>query len=201
MHAKGEQSRHDWHSADYVDGWIAKDERRGARRQPILARMTALIPFAADAPIRVLDVAGGYGAVSAAVLAAFPKARVTLHDYSEVMLERARRYFADAPGPVTYVQGDLTDPAWTQRVGRPFELVVSGIAIHNLEEPELIGACYRSIHSLLTADGVFLNCDHFERAGGIEENLSLLKEAGYARVDAPWHEPPTGIIRGLQRVA
>jgi len=170
--------------------------RRG--RRPLLARMMALAPFAPDAPIRVLDVAGGYGAVTAAVFAAFPRARVTLHDYSEVMLERARRHFARGPAPIAYVQADLTDPAWTGPVGGPFDLVVSGIAIHNLEDPALIGACYRAIRTLLRPVGCFINCDHFERAGGVAGHLALLRDAGYARVDAPWHEASTGITTAMR---
>jgi ubiquinone/menaquinone biosynthesis C-methylase UbiE len=198
MHAKGEQSRHDWHSANYVDGWIAKDVKREERRRPLLARMMALAPFAVNAPIRILDVAGGYGAVSEAALIAFPNARVTIHDYSEIMLERACKHFANGPAPIAYVQGDLTDSTWTTRAGGPFDLVVSGIAIHNLEEPALIADCYRAIRTLLVPGGCFLNCDHFERAGGVEEHLGLLRDAGYEHVGAPWIEASTGITKAMR---
>src|SRR5689334_21841138 len=85
---------HNWHSDTYVDEWVNKDRNRDEKRRPLLAKMMSLIPFRPDQAIRVLDVGGGYGAISTAVLDAFPNAKVTLQDYSEVMLERARRHFA-----------------------------------------------------------------------------------------------------------
>lgn len=193
MEARHADDEHDWHSASYVDEWIAKDLEREDRRRPILAKMMALAPFKSDEAIRILDVAGGYGAVSEAALEAFPKAKLTIHDYSGVMLERARKHFAGGPGPIAYMQGDLTDPSWTQRVGGPFDLIVSGIAIHNLDDLKLIANCYRAIHGLLVPGGVFLNCDHFGRAGGIEAHLDALKNVGFVKVSCSWQERHNGI--------
>jgi ubiquinone/menaquinone biosynthesis C-methylase UbiE len=193
MEARRADDEHDWHSAAYVDGWIARDLEREGRRRPILAKMMALAPFKSNEALRILDVGGGYGAVSEAALEAFPKAKLTLHDYSGIMLERARKHFAGGPGPIAYVQGDLTDPNWTQRLGGPFELIVSGIAIHNLEDLELITNCYRVLHGLLVPGGVFLNCDHFGHANGIDANLHALKSVGFRSVSCPWQERSTGI--------
>lgn len=184
---------HDWHSTQYVDEWISKDIRREDRRRPMLARMMTLAPFKPDAAIRILDVGGGYGAVSEAALKAFPNAKITLQDYSEIMLDRARAHFKGKPGPIAYVQGDLTDAGWANRVKGPFDLVVSGIAIHNLENMRLIGNCYRAIYGLLVPGGVFLNCDHFGHAEGIDANLRALRDAGFEKVDCPWQERSTGI--------
>jgi ubiquinone/menaquinone biosynthesis C-methylase UbiE len=192
---------HDWHSTQYVDEWIAKDATRDEKRKPMLAKMMAMAPFKADAAIRILDVAGGYGAVSEAALKVFPKARVTIQDYSDVMLERAREHFRGKPGPIAYVQGDLTDPNWVKSVGGPFDIAVSGIAIHNLEDMKLIADCYRAIHGLLVPGGVFLNCDHFGRAEGVEANLDALKKAGFEKVACPWQERMTGISTATRKAA
>ena len=64
---------HDWHSAEYVADWIAHDVARDPERRPRLQQMLAAAPFARDAAIEVLDVGGGYGAVTEEVLKAFPK--------------------------------------------------------------------------------------------------------------------------------
>jgi hypothetical protein len=42
-------------------------------------------------------------------------------------------------------EADLRDPARTDAVGRPFDLAVSAIAIHNLRRLDLIAQCYRGI--------------------------------------------------------
>src|SRR5271157_6208819 len=81
---------HDWHSRSYVDEWIARDITRDEERRQRLRQMLAAAPFARDGEIAVLDVGGGYGVVSEEVLRAFPRAVVTLQDYSQPMLDRAR---------------------------------------------------------------------------------------------------------------
>src|SRR5712691_182208 len=125
---------HDWHSKAYVADWIARDSKRLGERQPIFELMIAAAPFARDAEIAVLDVGGGSGIVTAAVLDAFPRAKVTLQDYSEPMIENARKTFAARTEHVHYALCDLRDTAWEQAVGGPFDLAVSAIAIHNLGE-------------------------------------------------------------------
>src|SRR5262249_8396674 len=123
---------HDWHSKSYVADWIASDEKRHAERKPFLDALIAAVPFARDAEIAVLDVGGGAGVVSAALLDAFPRATVTLQDFSVPMIEMARKALAADAARTRYVLCDLRDPAWEQAVGRPVDLVVSAIAIHHL---------------------------------------------------------------------
>jgi ubiquinone/menaquinone biosynthesis C-methylase UbiE len=85
---------HDWHSSDYVDWWITRDLSRDAERRQRLREMLSHAGLPADAAFSVLDIGGGYGVVSEEVLAAFPRAHVTLQDYSEPMLGEARQRLA-----------------------------------------------------------------------------------------------------------
>src|SRR5256885_5047269 len=123
---------HDWHSEQYVTDWIAHDVARDPERRPRLQQMLEIAPFPRDAAIEVLDVGAGYGAVTEEVLKRFPNARVTLQDYSQPMLAEARRRLAPDAARLTYVTGDLTDPAWPQAVGGPFELAGSAIPLAHL---------------------------------------------------------------------
>lgn len=186
---------HDWHSDTYVDEWVNKDRNRDEKRRPLLAKMMSLIPFKPDQAIRVLDVGGGYGAISAAVLDAFPNAKVTLQDYSDIMLERARRHFAGRTAPVAYVQSDLTDVAWPKTAGGPYDLVVSGIAIHNLGDGDVMREVYKGVHSLLAPGGAFVDCDHFDHAGGVPLQLKLFADAGFEGAECLHMVGKTGIIR------
>jgi tRNA (cmo5U34)-methyltransferase len=186
---------HDWQSQDYVAHWIAREAARAAEREPILDRMLAAVPFAKDADIAVLDVGGGSGVVAQALVRAFPRATVTLQDYSGPMLERARQRFADRTERMRYVVCDLRDPAWEQGVGGPFDLVVSGIAIHNLYDMTVIAACYGAIHRLLKPGFCFLDYDHFDRAGGLAAHRDALGSAGFNAIETIWHEWPTAILK------
>ena len=186
---------HDWHSQSYVSGWIDRDVRRAAERQPILEALIAAVPFPRDAAIDVLDVGAGGGVVTEVVLGAFPRARVTLQDFSEMMLERARARFASQNRELRYVQGDLHDPVWPKSAGGPFDLAVSGIAIHNVKDLAAMGACYEAVRSLLKSGGCFLDYDHFDKFGGVPLHQHSMKVAGFKTVDLVWHKHPTAVLK------
>ena len=178
-----------------MSGWIDRDAHRAAERQPILEALVAAVPFPRDATIDVLDVGAGGGVVTEAVLAAFPRARVTLQDFSEKMLERARARFASLGRELRYVHGDLHDPAWTKNAGGPFDLAVSGIAIHNVKDLAAMGACYEAVRSLLKSGGCFLDYDHFDKFGGVPLHQHSMKVAGFKTVELVWHKHPTAVLK------
>ena len=182
---------HDWHSIQYVADWIVHDVARDPERRPRLQSMLAAAPFPPDAQIEVLDVGAGYGAVTEEVLKAFPRARVTLQDYSQPMLAEAKRRLADRAAQLRYVTSDLTDPGWPGGVGGPFDLAVSAIALHNLGDPAKIFACYRAIHDLLRPGGRFLDYDLFFQ--GVEGHIAEMRAAGFT-IECPWQEPPRAIV-------
>jgi len=189
---------HDWHSRSYVDEWIARDITRDEERRLRLRRMLADASFTAAAGIAVLDVGGGYGVVTEEVLQAFPRSIVTLQDYSQPMLDQARRRLAAHGGRVKYMVGDLRDPAWTTGLVGAFDLAVSAIAIHNLRDLAQIAACYRAIAGTLKPDGVFLDYDLFDLIGGIDAQMRTIRVAGFAAVECLWQEGRLAIIRARE---
>jgi tRNA (cmo5U34)-methyltransferase len=190
--------RHDWHSTGYVDEWIARDAQRDEERRARLRDMLSSAPYPANAKIAVLDVGGGYGVVTEEVLRAFPRAEVTLQDYSQPMLDRAKQRLASHGGQIEYAAGDLREQGWVRQVGGPFELVVSAIAIHNLRDAAAIAACYRAIAGLIKPDGVFLDYDLFDLIGGLDQQLRTIEEAGFAKVGCIWQQQPLAIIRARE---
>jgi len=183
---------HDWHSSDYVSEWIAEDSARDPVRRPRLRDMLAAAPFGRDARLSVLDVGGGYGAVTEELLQLFPAAEVTMQDYSQPMLDAARRRLAAHAAQLSYVVCDLTDPSWPGAVGGPFDLAVSAIVLHNLRDEEKIFACYRAIHDLLRPGGWFLDYDIF--FDGAEGHMDAMRAAGFAPVECRWQEPPRATV-------
>jgi tRNA (cmo5U34)-methyltransferase len=191
---------HDWHSWEYVDKWINSDITRDSERRPVLRKMLVLAPFNSDAEIKVLDVGAGYGLLSEEVLKAFPRARLTLQDYSEPMSEHARRRLAGVSSAYTYVMADLTDPGWATRVGGPFDLVVSGLAIHNLNAESLMRACYRSICSIMRPGAPFLDYDLFGLVpGGVQTHCKWLSEAGFEPIECKWEYAPVAVVAAWKR--
>jgi hypothetical protein len=99
------------------------------------------------------------------------------------------------------VAADLTDPAWSQQVGGPFDLIVSAIAIHNLRSLDKIGAVYRGIAQLLKPGAPFLDYDLFALHGGIETHIGMMQEAGLSRVSRAWDDGHAAIIVAYGRRA
>jgi ubiquinone/menaquinone biosynthesis C-methylase UbiE len=191
-------TEHDWHGAEYVDAWIKRDRTRD-ERLPVLKDMATYAPFPPGSEITVLDVGAGYGAVAIHILERYPKAKVTLHDFSQVMLDRAKAELPQYAGQLSFRQSDLTDPNWTNNLGGPFDLVVSGIAIHNLFDNAQISEVYKGIYGLLKPGGAFLDCDHFKRVGGVNAHLELMKQAGFKTADKKWeHDNNTAVVVAIK---
>ena len=111
----------------------------------------ALICSKADP--RVLDLGGGTGLLTLFLLRRYPKARVTLLDFSEEMLTIARERYQDNPN-IDFAVGDYRFCS----LEGPFDIVISGLSIHHLsfeEKQELTD----SIYQLLSSAGEFLNVD------------------------------------------
>jgi trans-aconitate methyltransferase len=186
---------HDWHSAAYVDEWIDKDITRDAERRPILRKMMGFAPFEKNAALRALDIGAGYGIVTEEVLRAFPRARVTWQDYSRPMRDQAQKRLARYEKRLAYVVSDLLDASWGKELPGPFELVVSGIALHNLRDRKAIFRCYDVIRGLLAPAGCFLDYDYFQYAGGLELHLAAMRDAGFARAECVWQEGAAAVVK------
>lgn len=128
-------------------------------RQRQLEVMLRVIRFAPKEPRRVLDLGAGDAILLATVLEAYPEATGTAVDFSPLMLEQARRRLASFGSRATTREGDLQTPAWQDPVHGPFDVVVSGFAIHHLSHDRK-RALYREIYAGLSDGGVFINAEH-----------------------------------------
>jgi len=109
----------------------------------------ALAPAAAD----VLDLGGGTGALSAAVLAALPDACVTVLDVDRAMLREARRRLARFGDRVEFREASFLDPLPAA------DAVMASLALHHVHDLGVKTDLYRAIHAALAPGGVFLNLD------------------------------------------
>lgn len=144
-----------------------------------LARVKDAIPLAPeqmDVALRViraakpspaigLDLGCGDGRLGKAVMEAFPGMKFAFVDFSEKMIGAAKRNLAGSGEHAAFFVSDLATPGWAQTVRdlAPFDIIVSGFAIHHLpdERKKLI---YREILDLLSPGGVFLNFEHVSSA-------------------------------------
>lgn len=121
--------------------------------------MLRVVRHGSRKPAKVLDLGCGDGLLLATVLEAFPEATGLGLDFSPPMLEQARNRLAKFGNRVKTVEADLQTPAWRQAVAGPYDLVVSGFAIHHLTH-ERKRALYGEIFEALLPGGLFINCEH-----------------------------------------
>ncbi len=216
------EHEHDWKSAAYVEEWISTDATDDEHRRPTLRRIAALLPGARTEPLRVLDVGGGYGALSYEVLDYRPEATVVLHDYSAAMIAKAAERLASFEARVSYRNSDMAYPGWAQDLGGPFDAVVSALAIHNLGDTATIQRVYRDVFMSLRPGGCFFDADLSFASGpaegdlyrrdpdrnsswgvyvgspGLEEHLLWLREAGFCEVACVWKDCEDTVLWALR---
>jgi SAM-dependent methyltransferase len=120
-------------------------------------RRTAEAMLLAALPPRVgrfLDLGSGDGRMLSLVRGDHPDATALGLDSSAPMLARAAERFGDDP-LVELQMHDLGSPL---ELSGPFDAVVSGLAIHHLED-ERKRELFAEIHTLLAPGGVFANLD------------------------------------------
>jgi tRNA (cmo5U34)-methyltransferase len=109
----------------------------------------------ASATLEVLDLGAGTGLFSAMVMGRLPQARLHLVDVSDPMLAQARQRFAGAAASSAsfevrdYTQGSL---------GGPWDLVISALSIHHLDDGAK-RALFARIFEALRPAGLFVNAE------------------------------------------
>ena len=150
---------------------------------------------------RFLDLGTGEGRLLGLFRSHHPEAQGVGLDSSPPMLARARERFAEGE-PIELHMHDLTHPLITEG---PFDVVVSGLAIHHLSHDRK-RTLFGEVHGLLCAGGVFVNLDLVssataelherfrvaigrvqddpaDRLAGLCDQLDWLRAAGFQGVD------------------
>jgi SAM-dependent methyltransferase len=141
-------SAEEWSDPERVAGYLSRE---------IPHRLLAEEMLLAALPMRVerfIDLGTGDGRLLAAVHKHHPGATAVGFDVSEPMLTQAAQRF-DGDPLVELRRHDLNVPLGDME---PVDAVVSGLAIHHLEDDRKRELC-GEIHALLTPGGVFANLD------------------------------------------
>lgn len=107
----------------------------------------------APAEAHILDLGGGTGALSLAVLTGLPSSRVTVLDVDADMLVEARRRLAGFGDRVSFEQASFLEPLPAA------DAVVASLALHHVHDLRAKTALYRAIRDALSPGGVLLNLD------------------------------------------
>ncbi len=150
------------------------------------------IPFLPTRAFEVLELGAGTGTFTALLLSQFPHARVTGIDLSPRMIARARTKLKTFRERVELVAGDLGE--FTER---PYDAVVSALAIHHLTDREKL-QLFRRVYRVLRKGGYFGDADDHlpedplfdQRYAQIASSLPgpVLSGARWTNLQEVWHE-------------
>lgn len=188
---------------------------------------TLLDRHGAEAPLHVLDLGAGTGALSARVAAALPRTRLTLLDADASMLARAAERLRPFGDRVRAHHGSFFDPL------PACDVAVASLSLHHVHDPAQKRALYAAIRAALAAGGALVSADvtiprdpalarrafarwaaHLVAAGdteaqayarfadwstedryfALEEELAMMREAGFASAEAVWRQGPSTVL-------
>jgi tRNA (cmo5U34)-methyltransferase len=208
-----------WGDREQVAWYTERIGRLEARLAGEAVLRGALPPL----PRRVADLGCGDGRLAALVLDERPSVtEVVALDRSEPMLELARARFASEPRVVVGV-GDLTEPLGPVLGAEPFDLVVSGFAIHHLED-ERKRTLFGEVLAALAPGGVFADLevvrssterrheeflaaigrtadDPEDRLASVDDQLRWMEEAGLVEVECLWRWRGFALLAGERPVS
>jgi tRNA (cmo5U34)-methyltransferase len=113
-------------------------------------RATDLIPAGAT---RILDLGAGTGILTTFVRSWYPNAHIHLVDFSEPMIDIARKRLSGDSN----VSFEITDYT-TAPLGENYDAIVSALSIHHLED-DAKKALFAKIFAALRPGGVFVNAE------------------------------------------
>jgi ubiquinone/menaquinone biosynthesis C-methylase UbiE len=161
-----------WKSQELVEKYLSGIRAAIPLAGEQMEMMLRMIDAGAGRVERILDLGCGGGTLAAALLARYPQAQATLVDFSEPMIEEARKSLAPYGDACRFVLADLADAGWQTAIAdrAPFDAVVSGYAIHHVTD-ERKHQLYAEIFGLLRPGGMFVNVEHVKSATDWLQNL------------------------------
>jgi len=108
----------------------------------------------------VMDLGCGDGVLGCAILDQYPSTQVCFVDFSEPMLEAARKKITPNSS-VKFIKADYSCLEWKDVFEKPerYDLVVSGFSIHH-QSHDRKKEVYQEVYDLLNPGGTFLNLEH-----------------------------------------
>ena len=209
-------AKSEWQTIEHALAYLSRADKLPHRTE---GEKVLLEQIPKDAK-RVLDLGTGDGRLLALVRLNNPSIEGVALDFSDPMIEQAKKRFANDP-QVTIVKHDFSLPLPAKQLGC-FDAVVSSLAIHHLTHPRK-KQLYTEIFSLLNPKGVFCNLEHvssstqnlhwkFVAAIGwtpetedpsnklldVETQLRWLREIGFVDVDCDWKWLELALLVGFK---
>ena len=152
------------------------------RRQEMIATLVAAVPFAADEPLKILELGSGDGRLAEALLTVFPRATLTALDGSESMRRDASARLAPFGERARVAAFDLAALDWWDRMFG-VDLIVSSLCLHHLNDAKK-QYLYKAAAERLSPRGALLVADLIDPQHPASRRLAADQWDALARLQA-----------------
>jgi ubiquinone/menaquinone biosynthesis C-methylase UbiE len=206
----------EWQTIDHALAYLARADKLPHRTEGERVLLDQIPKHAK----RILDLGTGDGRLLSLVKLNRPEAEGVALDFSEPMLQQARKRFAQ-DRRITVVKHDFSFPLPSLQLGC-FDAVVSSLAIHHLTHPRK-KQLYKEVFDLLNSKGVFCNLEHVasptqnlhlrflaatnltpetedpsNKLLDVETQLKWLRQIGFTDVDCYWKWLELALLVGFK---
>ena len=183
------QALHDFHNDAFAHGWAEKFKPTSPRIK-LFETILKHIEEVGYATTSILELGIGPGFLARYLLDRLPQISYEGLDYSNSMLEIAKKNTENHKNRIDFIKADLINEEWAETIKRTPKVIVSTWALHDLFESKNILNVYKTSYQILSGGGLFLNGDfikpeesqHEYEGGRIKpsEHLKLLRKAGFS---------------------
>lgn len=140
----------------------------------MIRALTDSIPFDKSSEISIIDLGCGTGTVAKKISDKFPESKIYCLDIASNMIDIARNKLA-GHRDVEFIQCDFS----AFKSDRKFDVVVSSLALHHLENDQCKKEFYKKVYDILTDSGLFLNADIVLASAEYNQIINMIRWIDY----------------------
>lgn len=178
---------HQFHDEVYAKGW-ADQFRISPERLQSFEMIGNLVSYIAGINGKLLELGTGPGYLAEYLLTRFDSINYHCVDFSEPMIQIAKRRLNGLSTKPTFIRADLTGD-WAVKVSKNYDAIVTTWALHDLGSRQNIHNLYLNAKKVLAPGGLLVNVDFIKPEGvdreyehgrlSVSEHLQLLQQSGY----------------------
>lgn len=126
------------------------------------------IHFDNDSAFRIIDLGCGTGTIAKRISEKFPNSKIVCLDIASNMIDIAKYKLSEHKG-IEFITGDFSKMDFDNK----FDVVVSSLALHHLENDNCKKVFYNKIHDILTDSGLFINADVVLASTDYLQNINM----------------------------
>ena len=174
---------HVWKNSEVVKQFLTVRRKAMPFGDVQLDILMRLISKSHQSVQQFVDLGCGDGILAHTILTQYPEAHGSLIDYSESMIEAAKKRLTEFEN-LEFAMADFSNSSWKEHVKHPPEVIVSGYAIHHLPNGRKY-ELFEEIHQQLAPGGIFVNIEHVASSSLFGKSLfdDLVVESLYARLN------------------